>query len=1238
MNPSPLLVTEPEPALPARLPSHDRSRRPAGARIDPDLAVGGPFARSARPGWRPGPAFTLAVALALTVVACGGDDPCDRLADGQIARAADHGGAGLEVAVALSFQDGVPVEADLGRCLAVSGPAVGATAVARRPREIAFTLLLVDPGASAAENARARAAVRAVLAQRPADERVAIYRWGAETTQVAPFLADRPVLAERLTEGLAPAGGSIAPPAEALAVAGAALAGLSAPGTVAQRTLVIVTARAHPALPATGAGDGTLVVWLGPEAAQASAAALSTGLRFSFAAADVNAATADASAVTPDLDAAVAGSSGEASSLSAAVAELSARIDAYQRYGHYAVAACGVPPGGALAVRAGRAPPRPVRPLIAEDAAGGSCDAPRLAQAGPPQPRRIELVFTPEQKAAAAALHQQRSREDFPVAVRMSPDSQPVQATAHYRGEGSYACPRRNYSVNLAGRTPRFVFPGFAQDKFHLVSMCRDRFYLRNLLVLTTLAAEGLFPVPFDLIELVVDGQEQGMYLLLENAADSLRVQQAGVRAVLRRYKVPAVAATTPEVRWVAAPAPESEALASYHGILAGVSGLQGAALEAGLRRRFHLDGYLLWTAILNGFQSGDYVDEVFFYATESTDAAGARSDYHLVMGWDQDDAFSTCHFGGALAIQDPAGLLGCSESELDRRIFSDPLLYRRYAEVLGRWLDRFTVERFAGRLRETADRLLVHLRKPAVLAAMTELGLDANAADGFALVTTLMAGELELLVTQYDERRASLRARLEKLGSGLPGDPSAGVAIPDPGPGDLQPARTEPAPAAIDPARVVPAASGARLAALWLEGAEPAAAGGRVFAGFHDRQLGVRCWFARAADGSQRCLPLRSFAAAVLYQDAACTRPVQVRPASACEPPAYLGVRSGQGCPGAEVLYRAGAPVAEAELFGRDAAGGCARLPAPSATDQVLALEEAPPAAFVAAVPAPAPAVGGRLVPARLIAEDGAASPAGWRDTQLGHGCALLTAADGELRCLPAELPVVQAGLFADDRCRVPAAVGLASTCARAEQVLRAMTARCETRFAVAAGGDRAVAHQQMGGRCGPVAGDPPATFPLGMEVPAATFAGGLTTGALGSAGRLRPLVRLAGDAAAPEDAFHDGERQVTCLPGVAADGLLRCLPRSEGEIAMFSDPDCRAPVVSGRLTCAPPTVLALAMPGTCPARSRLHRVGAPYFGGVYERQASRCLARAFPSQALFHLGPEIPPTTFAALKFTPP
>jgi hypothetical protein len=1147
--------------------------------------------------------------LALGLPACGGDDACDRLADGRIERAVDHGAAGQEVAVALSYRDGIPVESDLQRCLSVSGPAVTSTAVARRPAEVSFTLLLVDPGQSPGENQLARAAARAVLAQRPAGERLAVYRWGPETTQVAPFLSERPALEERMEVGLSPAAAPIAPAAEALALAGAALAGLSKPGTLAQRTLVIITPRALPAISREAlASDSSLVTWLGPAAGESALVALPAGLRFAFTGA------ADAAA-----------------------ARLSQRIDAHQRHGHYTVAACGVPPGGEIAVRAGKAPARSVLAPAAEDATPGACDAASLAREGARQARRIELVFTPEQRQAADALHRQRSKENFPLAVRMSPGSAPVAATAHFRGEGTYNCARRNYSVNLAGKSARFVFPGFAQDKFHLVSMCQDRFYLRNLLVLTTLAAEGLFPVPFDLVELVIDGKDQGIYLLLENVADSLRVHQTGMRSVIRRYKVPAVAATVPEVRWVAPPAAEDEAVARYHQILGGVAGLNGEALEAGLRRRLHLDQYLKWTAILNGFQSGDHVDEVFFYATESTESDGTRGDYHLIMGWDQDDAFANCHFQGTVSIHDPAGLLWCSESELDRRIFGDPHLYRRYAQVLGRWLDHLTVERFAGLLRATADRLLARFRNPGVLGAMTELAaLNPDAVRSFDLTSRLLENELELLVTQYDLRRQQLRARLETLGAGLPREPVAVTAGGEPGGNELQPLKTEPAPAALDPARVVPAASGSRLAALWVEGADPAVAAGRIFAGFQDRQLGVRCWFTRTPDGSHRCLPARSTVSAVRFQDPACSRPVQVLPANACEPPAYLAVRTGMGCPSAEVLYRLTTPVASPELFARDAAGACSRLPPPAATDAVHALEEVPLTAFVAATAAPF--AGGRLVAERLTAEDGAVSPGGWRDASLGHACALQVAADGELRCLPGDLPAVQAGLFADNQCRQPAALGPPSTCSRAEQVLRPQTGRCETRFAVATGGDRAVPHQSAGGRCLPIPGAAPPVYPVAAEIAPATFAGGLTTGVLATAGRLRPLVRGAGDASVAENGFFDDERKVSCFPLVASDGVLRCVPRSEGDLSLFADPACRVPVVSARLGCAPPTVAAQTIPGTCPVRARLHRVGAATFAAVYAREATRCVPAPFPQQSLFRLGPEIPPTDFAALELTAP
>jgi hypothetical protein len=59
---------------------------------------------------------------------------------------------------------------------------------------------------------------------------------------------------------------------------------------------------------------------------------------------------------------------------------------------------------------------------------------------------------------------------------------------------------------------------------------------------------------------------------------------------------------------------------------------------------------------------------------------------------------------------------------------------------------------------------------------------------------------------------------------------------------------------------------------------------------------------------------------------------------------------------------------------------------------------------------------------------------------------------------------------------------------------------------------------------------------------------------------------------------------------------------------------------------------------PGTCHSRARLHRVGSATFAAVYARDATRCVPAPFPPQSLFRLGPEIPPTDFAALKLTPP
>ena len=65
---------------------------------------------------------------------------------------------------------------------------------------------------------------------------------------------------------------------------------------------------------------------------------------------------------------------------------------------------------------------------------------------------------------------------------------------------------------------------------------------------------------------------------------------------------------------------------------------------------------------------SGDYVDEVFFYAS----GEGPGEDppwYFRPLAWDLDDLMSECHLDGRLARTDSYGILYCLQGDIDSRL-----------------------------------------------------------------------------------------------------------------------------------------------------------------------------------------------------------------------------------------------------------------------------------------------------------------------------------------------------------------------------------------------------------------------------------------------------------------------------------------------------------------------------------------------------------------------------------------
>jgi hypothetical protein len=340
--------------------------------------------------------------------------------------------------------------------------------------------------------------------------------------------------------------------------------------------------------------------------------------------------------------------------------------------------------------------------------------------------------------------------------VRISPEHQPVAAKAHWRGQSSYHCSRRNMSLNLDGDAARFILPGSAAQKFHLVSLCNDRLYVRNHTALTLMAADGLFPVPFDYVELDVDDEPQGVYLLTENVSDAVRLHVSGVTAVVRRAQVNAL--PVPEVKW--ALGGDLAGVEAYGRLLDGLDALKGAELERTLRARLDLDQYLRWLALMNLLGSGDYIDEVYFYAVATLDAEGHPREHWAILGWDQDDLFAECHTRTPIA--DPHGLLLCAEAELDGYIIRDANLYRQYADILERLAGTLTPERFRQTLGATAAKLLAHLSRPEVLAGAIDLpGWSREMTP--AMAQAVVNEEVDELVRQFTANRTRIAETLTR-------------------------------------------------------------------------------------------------------------------------------------------------------------------------------------------------------------------------------------------------------------------------------------------------------------------------------------------------------------------------------------------------------------------------------------------------------------------------------------------
>ncbi len=652
---------------------------------------------------------------------------CDLIRGVAITREVVQPSGAREVTIRLAFDEGtLPTARDLSHCLALVDDRGAALPAVVTPRTVAsaHTLMLVDPGSTAADNENVRAAVMSLARARPPGERLALFRWGRVVTQVQSFTSDRSALAERLSVGLPIESSRPAPPEDAILAITKVLGDIDTHVDPSLRSVVMISPR--PAEAKVAAADPHLLLWMGPGGF--------------------------------GLDGAAA---------------VSARMDAEKQVTHYGLGYCGpadahtreLRVAGSSTVRA-----RIKFPKSLPESAATGCDPMKAARGETVYPTVIEVRQSPQEEIAAEEARRVLGpKAEFRASMFLWPNRPSIPVIMNWRGESSLGCRRKNYTIKVQDNRARSLMPGSSASEFFLTSMCLDRLYLNTPTSTQILSDEGLYSPSWRLVELrfnTTAGRDHaaGVYLMVEKVPEALVKRHSRVTSVIRR----GYASKPVEVKKFVTTA--DGALLEYENILAAVRSLSGSSLVDGLRARLDLDQYLSFMAMMAILGSGDYVDEVYFYATETTGPDGKPGMHHHVSLWDQDSLFTPCHFDGREAIKDVYGLLVCAEADLDKKIFADATVYARYVDILEPLVQRYTVGRFKAVLDTTVVKLLGFFESPGVLDGMIELDrIDRRLRTGYDAIRAGLTAEAASMVSNFETNRHGLIARIAAYRRSLP-------------------------------------------------------------------------------------------------------------------------------------------------------------------------------------------------------------------------------------------------------------------------------------------------------------------------------------------------------------------------------------------------------------------------------------------------------------------------------------
>ena len=378
----------------------------------------------------------------------------------------------------------------------------------------------------------------------------------------------------------------------------------------------------------------------------------------------------------------------------------------------------------------------------------------------------FELSVSPEmQEFIYSSRDTSYSIEDPDLSLIFN-DHQVVIREIRIRGRTTLNFKRKSYSVSLDN--PIFIRGRNGDEikrviRFKLISLSMDYTYIKNRIAFGILEQAGIMPLFYKYVEFIINGDTQGVYLLVEDPEQFFKEQ--GSEFILRRDYHHGIEDSEYEPASHFKPREEYET--RFREIYTQLPYSNGEELYEAISQRIDLNQYFRKMGIDYLLQNGDYTDEVYLYATIEQDAIRFK-----IIPWDYDDIFREyphevgCSWGtGTLFgnryynshqdIFDEIGdkLIFSIEDDLDYAIAMDSFLYARYESTLANLVKEMDVEDIEALFDQVENELTPFYSDGDVIL---QSQYDNNPTS------------LELWQNNMHEKQALLEERLESMKSQL--------------------------------------------------------------------------------------------------------------------------------------------------------------------------------------------------------------------------------------------------------------------------------------------------------------------------------------------------------------------------------------------------------------------------------------------------------------------------------------